>query len=166
MNRLATITDHLSVLTLSDEVASAIKAGKAIVALESTILTHGMAFPDNVACCRLVERAVREHGAVPATIAILGGKIHVGLSDGQIEFLGKKGHDVIKCSRRDLAVVCARKLFGSTTVSCTMMIAKMAGLKVFVTGGCERKEIFLSLFGLSKETKKVSEECIEMLRLM
>ncbi len=136
MNRLSTVASHLSsTLCFSEEVSGALRAGKAVVALESTILTHGMDYPDNVKCAKLVEQTVRDEGAVPATIAILNGQIHVGLSIEQIELLGREGHKVIKCSRRDLAVVNARKQHGSTTVSCTMMIAKMAGLKVFVTGG-------------------------------
>ncbi len=122
-------------LEVSKEVAEALAAGKAVVALESTIISHGMPYPQNVETALRVEEIIRNEGAVPATIAIIGGKLKAGLTRDEIEYLGKKGQDVIKCSRRDLPVVCARKEDGATTVATTMIIAAMAGIKVFATGG-------------------------------
>ncbi len=122
-------------LEVSNEVAEALAAGKAVVALESTIISHGMPYPQNVETALKVEEIIRNEGAVPATIAIIGGKLKAGLTRDEIEYLGKKGQDVIKCSRRDLPVVCARKEDGATTVATTMIIAAMAGIKVFATGG-------------------------------
>ncbi len=122
-------------LEVSAEVAAALAAGKPVVALESTIISHGMPYPQNVETALKVEEIIRNEGAVPATIAIIGGKLKAGLTRDEIEYLGKKGHDVIKCSRRDLPVVCARKEDGATTVATTMIIAAMAGIKVFATGG-------------------------------
>jgi pseudouridine-5'-phosphate glycosidase len=107
-----------------------------VVALESTIITHGMPFPENVQTARKVEAQIRKYGAIPATIAILDGIIHVGLTDDQLDRLGQLGpQNVHKCSRRDLSVVCARGEHGATTVSATMIIAHMVGIRVFVTGG-------------------------------
>ncbi len=122
-------------LEVSKEVAEALAAGKAVVALESTIISHGMPYPQNVETALRVEEIIRNEGAVPATIAIIGGKLKAGLTRDEIEYLGKKGQDVIKCSRRDLPVVCARKEDGATTVATTMIIAAMAGIRVFATGG-------------------------------
>jgi len=120
---------------VSREVKEALEGGKPVVALESTIISHGMPYPQNVETALNVEQVVRDNGAVPATIAIIGGKLKVGLSKDEIEYLGKKGLDVIKCSRRDLPVVVAKGLDGATTVATTMIIASMAGVKVFATGG-------------------------------
>ncbi|MEG1917961.1 MAG: pseudouridine-5'-phosphate glycosidase, partial [Oscillospiraceae bacterium] len=106
-----------------------------VVALESTIISHGMPYPQNVETALEVERLVREHGAVPATIAILGGRLKAGLSPAEIDYLGKAGTAVTKASRRDLAVLVARKRDGATTVATTMLIAAMAGISVFATGG-------------------------------
>ena len=122
-------------LDIAPEVAEALAAGKPIVALESTIISHGMPYPQNVETALNVERIIRENGAVPATIAIIGGRLKAGLSAAEIEYLGKKGREVIKCSRRDIAAVCARGLDGATTVTTTMMIAHMAGISIFATGG-------------------------------
>lgn len=122
-------------LEVSKEVAEALASGKAVVALESTIISHGMPYPQNVETALKVEEIIRSEGAVPVTIAIIGGKLKAGLTRDEIEYLGKKGQDVIKCSRRDLPVVCARKQDGATTVATTMIIAAMAGIKVFATGG-------------------------------
>lgn len=122
-------------LALSKEVAEAQSAGQALVALESTIISHGMPYPQNVETALAVEKMVRDHGAVPATIAILGGKLKAGLSPDDIDYLGKKGQNVIKCSRRDLPFVVMKCLDGATTVASTMIIAAMAGIKVFATGG-------------------------------
>ena len=124
--------EHLDIAT---EVAKALRKGKAVVALESTIISHGMPYPTNVATAAMVEQAVREGGAVPATIAILEGRLKVGLTEDEIEHLGKDGTDVLKCSRRDLPFVVARKYDGATTVAATMIIAAMAGIRVFATGG-------------------------------
>ncbi len=122
-------------LDVSPEVAQAVAEGKPVVALESTIISHGMPYPQNVETALKVEQIIREHGAVPATIAILGGRLKAGLTAGEIEYLGKKGLDVTKASRRDLAVLVARGEDGATTVTTTMMIAHMAGIQVFATGG-------------------------------
>ena len=122
-------------LDVSPEVAEAVAAGKPVVALESTIISHGMPYPQNVETALKVESIIRENGAVPATIAILGGRLKAGLTPEEIEYLGKKGHEVTKASRRDLAVLCARGEDGATTVTTTMMIAYMAGIRIFATGG-------------------------------
>jgi pseudouridine-5'-phosphate glycosidase len=121
-------------LILSPEVATARAAGKPIVALESTIITHGMPFPQNVETARRVEAEVRAHGAVPATIAILEGQIHVGLTEAELDGLGQaKG--VAKLSRADLAACLATGGTGATTVAATMICAHLAGIQVFATGG-------------------------------
>ena len=122
-------------LDVAPEVAAAVAAGKPVVALESTIISHGMPYPQNVETALKVEQIIRDNGAVPATIAILGGRLKAGLTPDEIEYLAKKGQDVIKASRRDLAVLVARKADGATTVTTTMMIAHMAGIQIFATGG-------------------------------
>ena len=122
-------------LDIKPEVAEALAAGKPVVALESTIISHGMPYPQNVETALAVERIIRDNGAVPATIAIIGGRLKAGLTAEEIEYFGKKGQDITKASRRDLAVICARGLDGATTVTTTMIIAHMAGIKVFATGG-------------------------------
>ena len=122
-------------LDILPEVAQALKDGKPVVALESTIISHGMPYPQNVETGLNVERIVRENGAVPATIAIIGGRLKAGLSPEEIEYFGKKGTAIAKASRRDLAMLCARGEDGATTVTTTMMIAHMAGIKIFATGG-------------------------------
>jgi len=122
-------------LEISPEVKTALAEGKPVVALESTIISHGMPYPQNVETAMNVERIVRENGAVPATVAIIGGRLKAGLSADEIEYLGKKGYDVTKASRRDLPVLVARGEDGATTVATTMIIAAMAGIKVFATGG-------------------------------
>eukprot|EP00698_Gefionella_okellyi_P005506 TRINITY_DN1502_c0_g1_i9.p1 TRINITY_DN1502_c0_g1~~TRINITY_DN1502_c0_g1_i9.p1 ORF type:complete len:434 (+),score=92.52 TRINITY_DN1502_c0_g1_i9:84-1385(+) len=119
----------------SDEVTAAKRANKPIVALESTIVSHGMPYPQNVQTAREVEAIIRAQGAVPATIAILDGVICVGLSPADLEKLGKLGTQVMKVSRRDLAYVVSQRAHGATTVAATMMIAHMVGIRVFVTGG-------------------------------
>jgi len=123
-----------SYLLFSPEVAAARAAGKPIVALESTIISHGMPYPQNVHTAREVEQIIRDAGAVPATIAIIGGKICVGLSEDQLEQLGSSP-DAIKVSRRDLPYVLSQGLLGATTVAATMICAQLAGIEVFVTGG-------------------------------
>ena len=122
-------------LDIAPEVRAALEAGKPVVALESTIISHGMPYPQNVETALNVERIIRENGAVPATIAIIGGRLKAGLSEEEITYLGKKGYDVIKASRRDLPVLVARGADGATTVATTMIIAAMAGIRVFATGG-------------------------------
>ena len=122
-------------LDVNPEVAAAIAEGKPVVALESTIISHGMPYPQNVETALNVERIIRENGAVPATIAIIGGRLKAGLTAEEIEYFGKKGQAITKASRRDIAVLCARGEDGATTVTTTMMIAHMAGIKVFATGG-------------------------------
>lgn len=121
-------------LSVSQEVKEAIESGKPVVALESTIISHGMPYPQNVETALEVERIVRENGAVPATIAILGGVLKVGLSGEEIEYLGK-AKDVVKTSRRDIPFIVAKRLDGATTVASTMILAALAGVKVFATGG-------------------------------
>lgn len=123
------------ILKISEEVRNALEQGKPVVALESTIISHGMPYPDNVKTALTVEKTVRENGAVPATIAIIKGVPTVGLSEEEIEHLGKEGTKVVKVSRRDIPVVIAKKLDGATTVASTMIFAEMAGIKVFATGG-------------------------------
>ena len=122
-------------LDISPEVQQALADGKPVVALESTIISHGMPYPKNVETAMLVEKTIRENGAVPATIAIIGGRLKAGLSPEEIEYLGKSGRKVAKVSRRDLAAIVARGADGATTVTTTMIIAHMAGIKVFATGG-------------------------------
>ena len=122
-------------LDISPEVAAALEAGKPVVALESTIISHGMPYPQNVETALRVEEIIREHGAVPATIAILGGRLKAGCTKEEIEHLGKKGLAVTKVSRRDLPVIVAKGEDGATTVATTMLIAHMAGISVFATGG-------------------------------
>ncbi len=121
-------------LDISDEVASALAAGRAVVALESTIVTHGMPYPANVDTARAVEAIIREKGAVPATIVVLGGRIRVGLGEDEIERLGTL-QGVMKLSRADLPFAIAEKRDGSTTVAATMICAALAGIAVFATGG-------------------------------
>lgn len=121
-------------IEINEEVKKALENNEAVVALESTIISHGMPYPQNVETARKVEEIVRENGSIPATIAILNGKIKVGLTDEELEYLGKsKG--VIKTSRRDLPFIISKKLDGATTVATTMIIADLANIRVFATGG-------------------------------
>jgi pseudouridine-5'-phosphate glycosidase len=122
-------------LEISEEVKNALKNNKPVIALESTIISHGMPYPQNAETALKVESIVRENGGIPATIAIIGGKLKVGLSPQEIELLGKEGEKVIKVSRRDIPYIIANKLNGATTVASTMIIANMAGIKIFATGG-------------------------------
>lgn len=121
-------------LKISNEVSNALSNNQPVVALESTIISHGMPYPKNVETALAVEQVVRDHGAVPATIAIINGKCCVGLTAEEIETFGKE-HNVWKVSLRDMPYVIAQNLYGATTVAATMRIASMAGIKVFVTGG-------------------------------
>ena len=122
-------------LDIAPEVSEALASGKPVVALESTIISHGMPYPQNEETALHVESIIRENGAVPATIAIIGGRLKAGLSRDEIEHLGKAGYSVPKASRRDLPILAAKGSDGATTVPTTMMIAHMAGIKVFATGG-------------------------------
>ncbi|HNZ82052.1 MAG TPA: pseudouridine-5'-phosphate glycosidase [Sedimentibacter sp.] len=121
-------------LNVNPEVKEALEKGKAVVALESTIISHGMPYPKNVETALNVEKIIRDNGAVPATIAILGGVLKVGLTEEEIEYLGK-AENVLKTSRRDIPFIVSKKLDGATTVASTMIIAAMAGIRVFATGG-------------------------------
>lgn len=121
-------------LEINPEVEKALKENKPVVALESTIISHGMPYPKNVETALNVEKIVRDNGAIPATIAILKGKLKVGLTKEEIEYLGKN-NEVVKTSRRDIPYIVANKLDGATTVATTMKIANLAGIKVFATGG-------------------------------
>lgn len=125
----------MSYLHLSPEVQAALQSGQPVVALESTIIAHGMPYPKNVATAHEVEQAVRETGAVPATIAVLKGQLRAGLNADEIEYLGQQGPRIPKASRRDLPVLLARKQDGATTVAATMIVAERAGIAVFATGG-------------------------------
>ena len=122
-------------LDVAPEVAKAVAEGRPVVALESTIISHGMPYPQNVETALQVEKIIREHGAVPATIAILGGRLKAGLTPEEIDYLGRTGAGVTKTSRRDLPVIVAKGMDGATTVTTTMRIAHMAGIQVFATGG-------------------------------
>ena len=122
-------------LKLSPEVADALEHGKPVVALESTIISHGMPYPQNVETAYKCEQVCRDNGAVPATCAIIGGKLCAGLTADEIDYLGREGHKVTKASRRDIPLLLARKADGATTVAATMIIAHMAGIKIFATGG-------------------------------
>jgi Uncharacterized enzyme involved in pigment biosynthesis len=122
-------------LDVSPEVKEALAAHKPVVALESTIISHGMPYPQNVETALNVEKVIRDNGAVPATVAIIGGRLRAGLSKDEITYLGKKGLNVTKASHRDLPVLAARGEDGATTVAATMIIAALAGIPVFATGG-------------------------------
>ncbi|MBQ3201081.1 MAG: pseudouridine-5'-phosphate glycosidase [Clostridia bacterium] len=126
------LKDHL---LISPEVQDALATGKPIIALESTIISHGMPYPQNLETARGCEAVARAHGAVPATCAILGGKLCVGLTDEQLDYLARTGTKVIKASRRDIPLLVARKLDGATTVTGTMILASMAGIRIHATGG-------------------------------
>ncbi|WP_352416345.1 pseudouridine-5'-phosphate glycosidase [Oscillibacter ruminantium] len=122
-------------LDIAPEVKAALDAGKPVVALESTIISHGMPYPQNVETALNVEKLIRDNGAVPATIAVIKGRLKAGLSEAEIDYLGKTGHAVPKASRRDLPVLVAQGRDGACTVTTTMIIANLAGIKVFATGG-------------------------------
>ena len=132
---MSELTLSPELLQISAEVQDALKNKKPVVALESTIISHGMPFPQNAQTAIEVEETIRKQGAVPATIAIIGGVMKVGLSKEEIELLGREGHNVTKVSRRDLPFVVAAGKNGATTVASTMIIAALAGIKVFATGG-------------------------------
>ncbi|MCL2126683.1 MAG: pseudouridine-5'-phosphate glycosidase [Treponema sp.] len=121
-------------LEISEEVKAALEAGDPVVALETTIISHGFGYPDNLECGRNCEKIIREEGAVPAAVGVAGGKIKVGLSEEELMFFAEH-KDIRKCSRRDLAAVVARGEYGAATVALTMIAAKMAGIRFFATGG-------------------------------
>ncbi len=127
--------DFNQYLDVSPEVKEALEQGKPVVALESTIISHGMPYPQNVETALAVEKVIRDAGAVPATTAIIGGRLKAGLSKEEIEHLGKSGMNVTKVSRRDIPVITARGMDGASTVATTMVIASMAGIRIFATGG-------------------------------
>ena len=129
------MTDLKKYLEISPEVQKALDQGRPVVALESTIISHGMPYPQNVETALNVEKIIRDNGAVPATTAIIGGKLRVGLSKDEIDYIGKKGLKVTKASRRDIPVLVARGEDGATTVAATMILANLAGVSVFATGG-------------------------------
>jgi len=141
--------------TLSDDISTALVVGRPIVALESTVIAHGLPRPQNLETARGMERTVRENGAVPATIAILNGELRVGLTENQLEYLAT-GKNIRKVSRRDLAIATAKQLDGATTVASTSFIANLAGIKVFATGGiggvhrADRSDISADLPELAK----------------
>lgn len=122
-------------LEISDQVKAALDSKRPVIALESTIISHGMPYPQNVETALACEAVAREHGAEPATIAVIGGKLCAGLTREQIEYLGKTGTAMHKASRRDLPYLIATKQDGATTVAATMIIAHMAGIGIFATGG-------------------------------
>ena len=122
-------------LDIAPEVELALKENRPVVALESTIISHGMPYPQNKETALKVEQIIRDNGAVPATIAILGGRLKVGLTADEIDYLGREGTKINKTSRRDLPVLVAKKADGATTVATTMIIAAMAGIRVFATVG-------------------------------
>jgi pseudouridylate synthase len=124
-----------SLLDLHTEVAAALAEGRPVVALESTIVSHGMPWPQNAETALAVEDEVRAHGAIPATIAIIDGRLKAGLSRDEIEQLARAGPEAAKVSRRDIPIVVARGATGATTVAATMIIAALAGIRVFATGG-------------------------------
>ena len=129
------MTDLKKYLEISPEVQKALDEGRPVVALESTIISPGMPYPQNVETALNVEKIIRDNGAVPATTAIIGGKLRVGLSKDEIDYIGKKGLKVTKASRRDIPVLVARGEDGATTVAATMILANLAGVSVFATGG-------------------------------
>lgn len=145
-------------LELSPEVNSALREGRPVVALESTIISHGMPYPKNVETALQVEAQVRSKGAIPATIAIMNGKLKAGLTTDEIEFLGKKGLAVIKSSRRDIPFVLAKKETGATTVAATMIVAHLAGIRIFATGGIGGVHRF------AQETFDISADLEELAR--
>jgi len=128
-------TEMKTYLDINPEIQDALRNHQPIVALESTIISHGMPFPQNMETALMLEHEVRKYGAIPATIALINGIIKIGLTEGEIEFLAREGLKVHKTSRRDLAFVLSKKLTGATTVAATMIAAEMAGIRVFATGG-------------------------------
>ena len=147
-----------ALLALSDEVAATLAAKGPVVALESTIITHGMPYPQNYETALMLERAVRSHGATPATIAVIDGRFKVGLDRSQLETLSRLSGGVVKASRRDLAAVAARGGTAGTTVAATMFVAALAGIEVFATGGIG------GVHRGAEETFDISADLIELSR--
>jgi pseudouridine-5'-phosphate glycosidase len=147
-----------SLLDLSAEVAEALSTGSPIVALESTIITHGMPFPHNLETAQMLEAAVRAEGATPATIAVLGGRLKVGLSGAELDQLAKLSGGVVKASRRDLAAVVSRHGSAGTTVAATMYVAELAGIEIFATGGIG------GVHRGAEETFDISADLVELSR--
>lgn len=129
------IQNYKQYLDISPEVKQALENNQPVVALESTIISHGMPYPQNLETALKVEEIIRKNGAIPATIAVINGRLKAGLSKEEITILGKQGLNVAKVSRRDLPVIVANKQNGATTVAATMIIAELAGIRVFATGG-------------------------------
>ncbi len=129
------MTSYKTYMDISDEIQAALEDGRPVVALESTIISHGMPYPMNVETAQHVEKIIRDEGAIPATIAIIQGRLKVGLSPDEIDALGKAGQAAVKTSRRDIPFAIANQFDGATTVAATMIIANLAGIKVFATGG-------------------------------
>lgn len=125
----------LHLIDISPKVQKALDEKRPVIALESTIISHGMPYPKNAETALLCEQTARENGAEPATIAIIGGRLKVGLSEEEINYFGKKGEKIAKASRRDIPYLLAKRLDGATTVAATMIIAHLAGIKLFATGG-------------------------------
>jgi pseudouridylate synthase len=142
-------------IEITKEIQQALKENKPVVALESTIISHGMPYPENVESARNSERIIREEGAIPATIAIIGGKIKIGLENDELEYMGKN-NKIKKASRRDMAMLIAKKLDGATTVATTMLCAQLAGIKVFATGGIGGVHRF------AQETFDISADLMEL----
>lgn len=142
-------------IEITKEIQQALSENKPVVALESTIISHGMPYPENVESARNSERIIREEGAIPATIAIIGGKIKIGLENDELEYMGKN-NKIKKASRRDMAMLIAKKLDGATTVATTMLCANLAGIKVFATGGIGGVHRF------AQETFDVSADLMEL----
>lgn len=142
-------------LDIQPEIQKSIEEGKPVVALESTIIAHGMPYPQNIETAKTVEKIVRDHGAVPATIGILNGRLKVGLHEEELEYMGRE-KDILKASRRDLPFIIAKKLNGATTVASTMIIAALAGIKVFVTGG---------IGGVHREAQKTFDISADLMEL-
>jgi pseudouridine-5'-phosphate glycosidase len=142
-------------IEITKEIQQALSENKPVVALESTIISHGMPYPENVESARNSERIIREEGAIPATIAIIGGKIKIGLENDELEYMGKN-NKIKKASRRDMAMLIAKKLDGATTVATTMLCAQLAGIKVFATGGIGGVHRF------AQETFDISADLMEL----
>jgi pseudouridine-5'-phosphate glycosidase len=142
-------------IEITKEIKQALIENKPVVALESTIISHGMPYPENVESARNSERIIREEGAIPATIAIIGGKIKIGLENDELEYMGKN-NKIKKASRRDMAMLIAKKIDGATTVATTMLCANLAGIKVFATGGIGGVHRF------AQETFDISADLMEL----
>ncbi|HPG31373.1 MAG TPA: pseudouridine-5'-phosphate glycosidase, partial [bacterium] len=147
-------------INYSAEVKKALKKKRAVVALETTIISHGLPYPDNIECAKMLEKTVKDNGAVPATLAIIDGIINIGIDDNQLLKLGKKeeGVTIYKVSRADLPFIISNKLNGATTVAGTMILAKLAGIKFFATGGIGGVHRFAEQsFDISADLEELSQ---------